>query len=475
MMGSQDKLSRRTALKSAAVAGAASFSAPLFVPRDVLGGKGRIAPGDRIRIGVVGTGVRGKYLIANLPKAGRVVSLCDCSLSRIAETKRPKGEFAKPLAEFAASDAKKCSTHQDYRRMLDVEKLDALIIATPDHHHALCAVLACQAGLDLYVEKPLAVTIGEGRAIVEAVKKYKRVALVGSQQRTMQVNRFACQFIRDGGLGKLSLVQMRNLPGPMRYESLAEEPVPKGLRWDLFRGSTPLRCHHRRLWVKDVFKVGGLLWRGWDLWRDYSGHLMTNWGAHSVDMVQLALGMDASGPVEIWPEKKQLAALLGEQWTHKTPPVGTMKDRQADLMRFCPVSMRYASGTMLQFVPGVKETVFHGEKGKLYMSRNKYRTQPADLIAPPDPDEQRKWAGPGHVARPHLEHWIDCLKSRATPNSPVEVGHRTATICHLANIVRELGRNLRWNPRSEEFERDKQANRLLKRARRRGFELPKLR
>jgi len=108
----------------------------------------------------------------------------------------------------------------------------------------------------------------------------------------------------------------------------------------------------------------------------------------------------------------------------------------------------------------------------LYMSRNKYRTEPADLIKPPDPDEQKKWEGPGQIARPHLENWIDCLQSRAVPNAPVEAGHRTATVCHLANIARELGRRLHWNPQTEEFERDEEANRLLKRPRRQGFELP---
>lgn len=474
MMNSQKKLLRRAAIKSAAIAGAASLTACWLVPRDVLGGNGRIAPSDRVHLGVVGNGFRGKYLIANLPEAARVVSLCDCSRWRMAETRRPKGAFAKLLTGFTAGDARKCSTHQDYRRMLDKEKLDALIVATSDHHHALCTVLACQAGLDVYVEKPLAVTIGEGRAIVDAVRKYDRVVQVGSQQRTMQVNRFACQFIRDGGLGNVSLVQLPNLPGPMRYESLPEEPVPQGLDWDLFRGPTQLRPHHRRLWVKDVFQVGELLWRGWDLWREYSGHLMTNWGAHSIDMVQYSLGMDAGGPVEIWPEIEQLAASLADQWKKQTPALGTMKNGRSDMMRFCPVSMRYSDGTLLQFVPGVKGTVFHGEKGKFFMSRNKYRTEPADLIAPPNRKEQRKWAGPGHVARPHLRNWIDCLTSRAAPNAPVEVGHRTATICHLANIARELGRRLHWNPQTEEFARDEEANRLVHRARRQGFELPEL-
>ncbi len=463
------QLTRREAFRRGATA---AIAVPFVVPAHVLGGNGRAGANDRIHVGVVGCGVRGKYLIGNMPDAARVVALCDCSLDRIAVTRSPSGEFTEPLARFAATDAKNCATHQDYRRMLDRPTFDAVVISAPDHHHALAAVLTCQAGLDVYVEKPLAVTIAEGRAIVNAVKQYDRVVQVGSQQRTMQVNRFACEFIRDGGLGKVSLVQLPNLPGPMRYDGLPAEPVPSSLDWNLFCGATDLRPYHRNLWVKEEYKVGPLLWRGWDLWRAYSGHLMTNWGAHSVDMVQYALGMDASGPVEVWPNTDQLTPELATAWAHKTPPVGTMKDRTADLMRFCPVAMRYTSGTELRFDPSVEEIVFHGERGRLFMSRNKYRTEPVDLAPLPDPREQAKWAGPGHVARPHLENWLDCIHTRKAPNAPIETGHRTATVCHLANIARELGRRLHWDPSAERFIDDQEANRLLSRPRREGFDLP---
>lgn len=467
VMNSKQKMTRREVLK-----GSAALAAPFFVPAHVLGGRGRIGANDRIHIGVIGTGVRGKYLIANMPQTGRVVSLCDCSLSRIAQTREPKGEFVKPLAKFAESDAKRCATYQDYRQMLDREKLDAVMIATPDHHHALAAVLACQAELDVYVEKPLAVTIAEGRAIVDAAKRHKRIVQVGSQQRTMPVNRFACEFVRDGGIGKISRVELPNYPGPMSYERLAQQPIPEDLDWNLFLGPTPLRRHHRKLWVKDEFKDGNLLWRGWDLWRDYSGHLMTNWGAHSVDMVQYALGMDNSGPVEIWPQKELIKASLADRWIEKTPPIGALENRAADTMRFCPVSMRYANGVELRFDPAATETIFHGERGKFFISRNKYRAEPADLVRAPDPREQDKWKGAGHVARPHIENWLDCISTRKTPNAPVEVGHRSVTVCHLANIARELGRPLRWDPQKEEFIGDEQANDRLDRPRRKGFELP---
>lgn len=410
-----------------------------------------------------------------MPTTVRIVSLCDCSLENIANTRNPAGALKPPLEKFATGDAKSCSIYQDYRRMLDRETLDAVVIAAPDHHHAQATILACQAGLDVYCEKPLSLTIAEGRSMVEAAKRYGRIVQTGSQQRTMEVNRTGCEFIRDGGLGKISRVQMQNFPGPIRYDGgFAAEPIPKTLEWDLFCGPTELRSYHENLWVKDAFKFGPLTWRGWDLYRDYSGHLMTNWGAHSIDMVQFALGMDDTGPVEIWPERELLetwAKEIDDRWHDKTPPLGTLKDLLRDRMRFCPVSMRYPDGTLMQFDPSVKEIVFHGDRGKMFMSRNKYRTEPVGLAPAIDPREQARWQGEGHVARPHLENWIEAIQ-RGEPNAPVEVGHRTATVCHLGNIVRELDRPLKWSPDTEQFEGDAEANLLLSRPRRAGFELP---
>ncbi len=332
--------------------------------------------------------------------------------------------------------------------MLEVQKFDAVIISTADHHHALAAILAMQAGADVYIEKPLAVTIGEGRAIVNAAKKYRRVVQVGSQQRSMQVNRTACEFIRSGGLGRVTLVEERNFPGPMPYieASYPKENVPASIDWDLFCGPTPLRLYNKKLWIKDAFDFGYLRWRGWDLFEDYSGHLMTNWGAHSIDMIQYALGKDSTGPVEFQLRSAEIDDFVDDQWHQKTPPLGTLSDKAADRARFCPLVMKYADGTQVQFKPETRKTVFHGEKGKLYLSRNDYRTEPESLLPPPDLAEQERWKGNGHVARPHLQNWLDAMQSGATLNAPIEVGHRTATVCHLANLTRQLGRDLRWDP-----------------------------
>lgn len=442
------------------------------------------SPADRIRVGVIGTGVRGKYLIGNLPESARVTALCDCATSQMAGTLKPKKEFAEVLAGFRDHQAAHCTTYQDYRQLLDKEKLDAVIIATPDHHHVQAALLALQAGLDVYLEKPVSVTIREGRVLADMVHKTGRVLQVGSQQRTMQVNRIACEFIRDGGLGKVTRVDCPNYPGPLSDSDFPAETIPDDLDWDLFVGPTPMRPYNRKLWIKDDFKVGDLLWRGWDLFRDYSGHLMTNWGAHNIDMVQYALGMDESGPVRIRPldeatardrmldtSESALERDWKKKWRKKTPHPGTTFQTAA---RFRPVTMEYANGTVLNFLPDVNTATFYGERGTMTISRNKFVTTPTGLVTDrPDDSHAVRWDGSGHVARPHLQNWLDCIRSRKTPNASIEIGQRSVTVCHLANLVRELDRPLIWNPAKEQFHNDEAANKLLTRPRRSGFQLPK--
>jgi predicted dehydrogenase len=207
-----------------------------------------------------------------------------------------------------------------------------------------------------------------------------------------------------------------------------------------------------KLWAKEEFEGERFAWRGWDMWRDYSGHLMTNHAAHTADMAQLALGTDDTGPVEIEP---LTAGHQGE-------------------MRLCPVVMRYAGGTELRFTNANRREIYTGERGTLSMRRNGFSVDPPELVQdPPDRSVVEKWQRGGeHVARPHIENWLACVRDRSTPNAPLEAGHRTATICHLASIARELRRKLRWDPERETFLGDQEADALLDRPRRPGWELP---
>ncbi|MCH2373220.1 MAG: Gfo/Idh/MocA family oxidoreductase [Planctomycetes bacterium] len=471
----RSSMSRRTLL-ARGLAASASLALPTLVSSRVVGTRGLPGANDRLRVAAVGMGRRGQNLIGNLPPEGRVVAICDCAQSRLAGTYRPKGKFVPILAPFLASaDSKTCKRYQDARQLFDREKLDAVMISTPDHNHAFIAMLALQAGLDVYLEKPLTLTIAEGRALSDAVQRTGCVLQVGSQNRTMEMNRFACQFIRDGGIGKISHVDVPNYAGPLHPRSLEEEPIPDGLDWNLFCGPSPLRSYHRHRWVKDEYKVGDLRWRGWDLWRDYSGHLTTNWGAHSLDIVQHALGRDLSGPVEVILRPVDDVLPLAKTYAATTPMPRTFGSNADDDRRFWPVTLRYDDGIEIRFNPTVNDWQFHGKNGTLMMHRNRFRTDPPDLVKDgPDPQVAEKWKGFGHVCRPHVANWIDCIKTRATPNAPVEIGHRSNSVCLLANLARELGRSLRWNPETERFVDDQDADRRLDRPRRKGFELPVL-
>ena len=341
--------------------------------------------------------------------------------------------------------------------MIDQARLDAVVIAAPDHHHVLAAMLACQAGLDVYCEKPLSLTIGEGKATGPSRAAHQRVLQVGSQQRSMEMGS-VCLPVRREEAVWARCRGSRFRTGPARYPAslCRKSRFPPGFDWDLFCGQTPMRPHSWRRWLKDEREWGGQRWRGWDMWRDYSGHLMTNWGAHAVDLVQWALGMDGSGPVEVEP---------------------LMETHEGDA-RTCPVVARYANGTELQmtspkgFYAG---GFFHGEQGGMKIVRNGFTPIPRDLVRDKPPAAMREiWLGQGIVAKPHLQNWIDCIRSRKDPVAPVEVGHRSATICHLAGIARELKRTLRWDPMTETFPDDAEAQTLVNRPRRDGWELPEL-
>jgi len=311
-------------------------------------------------------------------------------------------------------------------------------VPVTDHARVLTCIHACQAGKDIYAEKPLTVYIDEGRALVNAVRKHKRVFQVGSQQRSMEMNRFACELVRTGGIGKVEKVLCVNYTGPRRYTGLPEEPVPQGLDWDLWCNQTDLRPYNKQLQF------------GWMAWRSYSGGETTNWGAHGLDQVQWALGMSESGPVEIRPE---------------TPgPNGK-------------VAFRYANGIAVGMVLEGEGpwggAVFVGEKGKIEINRNKFTTNPPDLVKNPPPAEVAAiWEGPGWQAKWHMQDWVECIKSREKPVADVEIGHRSITVCHLANIAREIGRPIKWDPKTETFPGDDEANQYVNRPRRKGYEIP---
>ena len=413
--------SRRRFLKE--LAAVSSLALPTFLPRRVLGASDTTAANERINVALIGLGTRGRYLSSVISEQANLVAVCDCYSPR----------FDELAARHQKQDgsAVTWNTYQNYDQMFDREKLDAVVIATPDHGRVRPAIIACMLGLDVYAEKPLSFSVPEGRALVDAVNKYKRVLQVGTQQRSMDVNRYACRFVREGGLGKVDTILVRNMNSPRPVQGLAEEPIPEGLDWNRFCAQAPLLPYNQMLQFK------------WKNWQPLGGGIIADRGAHAIDQVHWAMGWDESGPIELWPTTE-----APQYWNRG-------------------VRMRYADGTEVRFESSDGPdfgAIFIGQRGKVEINRNKFASNPVDLI-PPATLEQND-------VPDHFRNWLECIKTRTMPNAPAEVGHRAASVAHLINVCRQVGRRLRWNCQAEQFVGDDEANRLLVKPRRKEFALP---
>jgi predicted dehydrogenase len=421
----------------------AAAAAPVLIPRHVLSAPGKPGANDRIRTAVIGCGARSAVLVAQSPGDIEIIALADCDRRQMG----PESAFGKTAAGLRPDGFPEWSRYQDYREMLDKEKLDAVFVGTTTHARVLCCIHAAQAGLDIYAEKPLTLTIAEGRALVKAVRKHRRVFQAGTQARSLRLDMWVAEFIRKGGLGRIEKVVANNFLGPARRAPTAAQPVPPEMNWDLW-------CNQAELVPHDTSLYHGC--GKWGQWSAYDGGGsswgVTGWGTHSYDAVQAALGTDETGPVEVW--------------------VVTPGDPTS------PVCMRYASGILLEMnLPRqrgpVWGAIFIGEKGKIETNRNRCVSNPPELVAA-QPPTAPVWGGAD--TRSHVEDWVQCIRTRQRPRADVEIAHRTATICHLVNIARDLGRRLRWNPDKEVFVGDEQANRhpSVTRPRRKGYKLPKI-
>jgi predicted dehydrogenase len=428
---------RRQFLRHSAVLAAGAGLLPTFLPAGVLAAAGQPGANDRINVGFIGIGRQAGGLLQQLVKLPevRVVAFADVNLKRAQANAQKHG--AKAL--------------QDFRRLLELKEVDAIVTATPEQWRSNICIPACQAGKDIYAEKPMSLTIHEGRLMVEAARKYQRVFQVGSQQRSMWVDIAACEFIRGGGLGKIKKVVVSNYPSPW-FSDLPAQPVPPELDWDLWCGPAPLVPYNLDLYQPRANP-------GWLSFRPYSGGEMTGWGAHGFDMVQYALGMDTSGPLEIWSE--------GGKFDPPTYHAAEPKKRGDDLTSQPKVFWRYAGDILME--PGAAPgfgAVFHGEKGVMTVNRGRCESEPEELAI--DLMRQR----PKGERDDHMLNWLRCLKSRARPNADVEIGHRSATVCHLGNIARQVGGRLQWDPVKETFPDSPAANALLDRERRKPWILP---
>jgi len=438
-MQGHSRITRRSFLKRAAGVGAAA-AFPTIVPSSVFG---QNAPSNRLGIGHIGMGLMMGSHLNKMVRAddAQVVAVCDVDRGRLEKAKATvENGYAKrsPSGTF-----KGCGAHHEFEELLARDDVDVVFVATPDHWHAPISVMAMRHGKDVYVQKPMTLTIKEGRIMSDTARQYGRILQVGSQQRSERAFRRAVQIVRNGLIGKVHTIytSLGEFPPP---QTLPEEAIPDGFDYDRWLGPTPWYPYNAK-------RVKGDYGGGWRCFWDYGARKNGDWGAHHFDIIQWALGMDDSGPVEFIPKGYE-----GTEYQTHIYADGTK------VLRNHPVK----NGQMIQFI---------GEKGEVLVSRgDRLETTPAELkdtdlgpeketLSDVPPGYKGVWV---YVSNAHEENFIECVKTRKQPICPAEIGHRTATVCHLNGIAERLKRPLKWDPVKEEIVGDAEASRWMDRARR---------
>ena len=408
---------------------AAALAGFIIVPRSVLGGNRPdgskyLAPSDAISLGFIGCGKQGRIL------SNYFLGTNEIRIVAISEVYNDKSEqMLKTISntlEKNKQTGNDIGVYNDYRELLSRKDIDAVIIATPDHWHGAMAVKAAEAGKDIYCEKPLTLTVREGRAMVNATRKFNRVCQTGSMQRSWKEFRQAVELIRNGFIGEIKSIKVNVGPPPVAYD-LAEEPIPGGLDWNKWLGPNEFKPFNAELAppiTKDVYP-------NWRKYKEFGGGGMTDWGAHMFDIVQWALDMDESGPVEIFaPDADH--------------PVLTYKYKNGIIMTHEKWEWNNA-------------VLFVGTEGELRIARGRLETTPASIKDITIGDTHK------HVYKSenHYKDFLNAMRTRTKPVCDVETGHRTATVCNIGNIAYQLKRPLKWDPKKERFTKDAEANVLL--------------
>ncbi|MDD6125662.1 MAG: Gfo/Idh/MocA family oxidoreductase [Paraprevotella sp.] len=439
-------MNRRDFLATAAT-GIAGF---MILPSFTIDGV-RIAPSDRVVLGFVGVGQQGCsdfWSFTGCPGV-QVAACCDVDSIKRERFRRLATKWQKEKGM-----PQRCDMYEEYERLLERKDIDAIEIATPDHWHALVAIHSLEAGKDVYLQKPLAYTITEGLAVQAAVRHNHRILQMGSQQRSSAEFQQAIALVRSGGLGDIKEVHCRVGDPPTPF-NLPEMPVPENLNWNLWMGplNDPKIHYHPDLCppVSLDPDKNEQLWGAWRWYCETGNGYPADWGAHMYDIAQAALGMDGLGPVEYIPK-----GYNGAEWD----------------------TMKYANGIIMQERPytentGAQGIKFIGDKGWLKVARGYIECSDSKLLK-----KQQESIGKGQyeVSSPHMQNFIDAIRSHTDPIAPVEYGTSTNTLCCLTNIARELNRPVHWNPATLNFEGDKEAaaHRLYYYEYRRPYRLPYL-
>lgn len=426
------RFTRRNFIRTSTIAAAAPFILPSHI------WSAETKPNSRLTLAFIGNGTQGKGLMGGFlgKKETQVVAVCDVDTTRREDAKkRVEDHYAKQTG----SDYKGCAAYNDFREVLARKDIDAVVIATPDHWHAFIAIAACNAGKDIYCEKPLTETIHEARTLVNAVRKTNRVFQVGSMQRSSKEFRVACELVRNGIIGNIKTVEVA-VGGPGVPCDLPEEAMEPGLDWDMWLGPAPKRAYNSVLSPRGVHKH----FPDWRRYREFGGGMVTDWGAHHFDIAQWGLGMDESGPTEIFAVDK---------------PKATQG-----------VRLKYANGVEVIHKNGGFGVSFFGEKGKVLVNRGRFelwlgdekqadptKTDPAKK---PDAIQSASLAEKQYLAdakiklynsTDHKTDWLTAIKDRKKPICDVETGARSVTVCHLVNLAYYHGENMKWDPAKNQF------------------------
>ncbi len=420
--------SRRSFLKQGAALGAALFAAPQIVRSQVLGSGGVPGANSRINIGFIGMGLQmGGHLAIVEDPGVEPIWVCD-----VQATNRGRA-----MNEMISRGYQGVKPTEDFEDVINDPSVDAVFVVTPDHWHAAIAIAAMRAGKDVYVEKPMTLTIAEGKAMVEAERRYGRILQVGSQQRSEHAFRKAAEMVRSGWIGEIKEVYARL--GSFAPAALGpEEPIPAGFNYDKWLGPTPYEPFTAQR-VKADYSGG------WRCFWEYGSRKNGDWGAHHFDIAQWALGRDDSGPTLFVPKGYE-----GEEYQYH------QYDDGIKVIRDHPIERNH----MMKFV-GTEGDIWVSREGRLETSR---------------PELAKRPLGPNDVrlydSNNHQQNWLQSIRSRRRPICPATIGHRTATICQVAGIAERLNRPIKWDPVAEHIVDDAGASRWEDRPRRAGYELP---
>jgi predicted dehydrogenase len=436
-----------------------ALSFPSIVPASVFG---KNAPSNRINIGAIGTGriSRGH----DLPGVWRhdfaqVVAVCDLDSNRAEQGKILVNNY------YTKRDGKPydgVKAYYDHRELLQNKDIDAVIISTPDHTHAMIAVMAAKAGKHIYMQKPASLTIAEGRIVSDIVQKSKIKFQIGSQQRSTEQFRYAAELVRNGRIGELKTVYV-GLPGDPSGEEEPEMPIPKNLNYDMWLGSTPNVYYTE----KRVHPQKGYDRPGWLRCEQFGAGMITGWGSHHIDSAHWGMGMERSGPVEIW--------------GHADFP----KKGLWDVHGIFKTEAMYANGVKMvvsnELPNGIK---FEGTNGWIFVSRGDYQATSSDpgvkgeqakKIDASDPKMLTSVIGENEfhfkVSKQHHGNWLEAIRDNTEPIAPVEEAHRSCSACLLHHIAMKLDRKIYWDPAKEKFKNDEEANKMLSRPQRSPYNI----